>query len=107
MGRLEFGYKPPPNDQTPLVLDVFNPTFWVMVEMTLGVWAANLPALAPILKNAHVPEMLSGVYRKLSSSMSSSVSKSAVTTSSDLAVYDPENARPSIKSETSSFGNLK
>ncbi|KAI8948343.1 hypothetical protein F4801DRAFT_465385 [Xylaria longipes] len=33
VGRLNFAYKPPPDDQTPLVLQIFNPTFWAMAEL--------------------------------------------------------------------------
>ena len=51
MGRMDWGYKAPPHSETPLVLQVFNPTFWVMVEMTLGAWAANLPPLGPLLRH--------------------------------------------------------
>lgn len=49
LGRLTFGYKAPPFTQTPLILRVFNPTFFVMIEMLLGVWAANLPVLSPLV----------------------------------------------------------
>ncbi|KAH8158997.1 hypothetical protein CIB48_g9255 [Xylaria polymorpha] len=45
VGRLNFAYAPPPDDQTPLVLKVFNPTFWALAELWLGAWAANLPPL--------------------------------------------------------------
>ncbi|KAI9158997.1 hypothetical protein HJFPF1_07002 [Paramyrothecium foliicola] len=51
MGRMDWGYKAPPHSETPLVLQVFNPTFWVMIEMMLGAWAANLPPLGPLLRH--------------------------------------------------------
>jgi hypothetical protein len=47
---------------------MFNPTFWVMMEMYLGSWAANLPALAPLMRSLNTKYRLysSTVYRKLS-----------------------------------------
>ncbi|KAI0206156.1 hypothetical protein F4808DRAFT_193736 [Astrocystis sublimbata] len=68
VGRLNFAYTPPPDDQTPLVLKVFNPTFWAVAELWLGVWAANLPPCSPLLRsisvNFHPYRMLSGAYRR-------------------------------------------
>jgi hypothetical protein len=66
MGRMSWAYKPPPDEETPLVLEVFNPTFWVMVEMCLGAWAANLPPLGPLLRAAGFSEAVNSAYRKLS-----------------------------------------
>lgn len=68
LGRLTFGYSAPSGTPTPLVLQVFNPTFWVMVEMGLGVWAANLPALSPLMKNPRKYLRLGRTWRKLSGS---------------------------------------
>ncbi|KAI0107133.1 hypothetical protein GGR51DRAFT_156853 [Nemania sp. FL0031] len=66
VGRLNFAYTPPPDDQTPLVLKVFNPTFWALAELWLGVWAANLPPCAPLLRNVNFRpyRILSGAYRR-------------------------------------------
>jgi hypothetical protein len=52
MGRLTWGYElaAPPDDKKSLFLRICNPTFWVMVEMNLGIWAANLPVLAPLIR---------------------------------------------------------
>ncbi|KAK7184100.1 hypothetical protein DPSP01_001259 [Paraphaeosphaeria sporulosa] len=49
MGRITFGWVAPPFDETPLILRVFNPTFFAMLEMLLGVWAANLPVISPLV----------------------------------------------------------
>lgn len=65
LGRLTFGYKAPAGEKTPLVLQVFNPTFWVMVEMGLGVWAANLPPLSPLLKYRPIRLGFGRGWRKL------------------------------------------
>ncbi|KAI1156468.1 hypothetical protein F4825DRAFT_296811 [Nemania diffusa] len=83
VGRLNFAYTPPPDDQTPLVLKVFNPTFWALAELWLGVWAANLPPCAPLLRNVsfHPYRFLSGAYRRTrtwKSSMASSEKKGKV-----------------------------
>ncbi|KAK0703001.1 hypothetical protein B0T26DRAFT_488089 [Lasiosphaeria miniovina] len=67
-GRLNFGYVSRPGDKGPYILQAFNPTFWVMVEMCLGVWAANLPALAPLVRGINEKYKASSLYRKLSSS---------------------------------------
>lgn len=68
MGRLTFGYKAPPQSQTPLVLQVFNPTFWVMVEMCMGAWAANLPVLTPVARGLTRKYKTSSLYKTLSNS---------------------------------------
>ena len=78
-GRLNFGYKAPPHNKTPLVLRVFNPTFWVMVEFSLGVWAANLPVLAPLIRAWNQKYKESSVYRKMSASWASSDASGSVT----------------------------
>lgn len=85
MGRLAFGYSPPANDQTPLILQVFNPTFWIMVEMWLAVWAANLPPCAPLLRSFHPYQTLSNLYWKATSAFSS---RSAMTEKQRLPSHD-------------------
>ncbi|KAI0521908.1 hypothetical protein F5B22DRAFT_643489 [Xylaria bambusicola] len=67
VGRLNFAYTPPPDNQTPLVLKVFNPTFWAVTELWLGVWAANLPPCSPLLRamDFHPYQRLSNVYRRI------------------------------------------
>ncbi|CAG9987080.1 unnamed protein product [Clonostachys byssicola] len=67
MGRMSWGYEAKPKDKTPLVLQVFNPTFWVMIEMCLGTWAANLPPLGPLLHSIGIRACLSRAYRRFSS----------------------------------------
>jgi hypothetical protein len=49
LGRITFGWKAPPFDQMPLILRIFNPTFYAMMEMLLGIWAANLPVVSPLV----------------------------------------------------------
>ncbi|KAI3325874.1 hypothetical protein HD806DRAFT_532529 [Xylariaceae sp. AK1471] len=76
VGRLNFAYTPPPDGQTPLVLNIFNPTFWALAELWLGVWAANLPPCSPLLRglNFHPYRMLSSVYRRTWTRKSSTAS---------------------------------
>lgn len=71
MGRLHWDYEAPADGKTPLVLQVFNPTFWVMIEMCLGLWAANLPPLGPMMRTMHIGSTFGHVYRKFSSAYSS------------------------------------
>lgn len=71
MGRLRWDYTAPADGKTPLVLQVFNPTFWVMIEMCLGAWAANLPPLGPLLRTLNIGGTVGNVYRKFSSAYSS------------------------------------
>jgi hypothetical protein len=35
MGRMDMGYVPPPEDQTPLVLRIINPAFWTIIEIEM------------------------------------------------------------------------
>ncbi|KAK8128860.1 hypothetical protein PG984_009968 [Apiospora sp. TS-2023a] len=70
-GRLEFAYSPPAKEQTSLVLKVFNPTFWVMVELWLGIWAANLPPCSPLLRGLYPYRLLSRLYGRNTSRSSS------------------------------------
>ncbi|KAF2441109.1 hypothetical protein P171DRAFT_447006 [Karstenula rhodostoma CBS 690.94] len=49
LGRITFGWVAPPYTETPLILRVFNPTFFAMLEMLLGIWAANLPVISPLV----------------------------------------------------------
>ncbi|KAF2805875.1 uncharacterized protein BDZ99DRAFT_449574, partial [Mytilinidion resinicola] len=42
LGRLKRDYRAPPEAKTPRVLQAIQPTFWVMMEMLIGLWAANL-----------------------------------------------------------------
>ncbi|KAI0429755.1 hypothetical protein F5Y09DRAFT_250816 [Xylaria sp. FL1042] len=86
VGRLNFAYTPPPDDQTPLVLKVFNPTFWALAELWLGVWAANLPPCSPLLRRMdfHPYRKLSNAYRRIWSRESTTrASKEAKTPFSD------------------------
>jgi len=64
LGRLTWAYKSPPHSEVPLVLRAFNPTFYVMIEMCLGVWAANLPVLAPLARSMNERFKSSNLYRK-------------------------------------------
>lgn len=68
---MDWDYKQPTGESTPLVLQVFNPTFWVMIEILLGLWAANLPPLAPILQAMGLKSMVSSAYRKASAAYGS------------------------------------
>ncbi|KAI1291159.1 hypothetical protein F5Y03DRAFT_403614 [Xylaria venustula] len=86
VGRLNFAYTPPPDDQTPLVLKIFNPTFWALAELWLGVWAANLPPCSPLLRalDFHLYRKLSSAYRRIWSRESSTgVSRDTKTPFSD------------------------
>jgi hypothetical protein len=83
MGRLTFGYKAPPHDKQPLVLRVFNPTFWVMIEMLLGIWAANLPPLAPLMRKGVAQYRSSWIYSTLASAYATNSKGSSGSQSSD------------------------
>jgi hypothetical protein len=61
---MNWNYKAPAGEETPLVLQVFNPTFWVMIEILLGLWAANLPPLAPLMQAMGLKGMVSSVYKR-------------------------------------------
>ncbi|KAI0417236.1 hypothetical protein F5X98DRAFT_164221 [Xylaria grammica] len=76
VGRLNFAYVAPPDDETPLVLKIFNPTFWALAELWLGVWAANLPPCAPLLRsvNFHPYRRISSAYRRIWTKESSTAS---------------------------------
>lgn len=76
LGRLDFGYSSPPGVPTTLVLQVFNPTFWVMVELWLGIWAANLPPCAPLLNDFHPYQRLRSRYAKMAFLFSSKSARS-------------------------------
>lgn len=68
LGRLTWGYIGPPEAKLPLTLKIINPTFWVMMEMLLGLWAANLPTLVPLVRIINNRYRASKVYRKFSRS---------------------------------------
>lgn len=61
-----------------MVLEVFNPTFWVMVEMCLGVWAANLLPLRPLLREWNIRFTFGRIWKKLSGKIGLSKSVFAV-----------------------------
>jgi len=69
------------------VLKIFNPTFWALTELWLGVWAANLPPCAPLLRSINVSfdryfvntsKVISSVYRRTWSKKSSTTSEELV-----------------------------
>lgn len=114
MQRLTFGYKAPPQSQTPLILQVFNPTFWVMVEMTMGAWAANLPVLTPLARDLTKRYKTSSLYKTLSSSSlyktltssGNSISGSrSRTTEADEAVKESNSYHDSSRQGSSHHGN--
>jgi hypothetical protein len=101
-GRMSWNYKAPPGVETPILLQIFNPTFWVMVELCLGVWAANLPALGPMIRNMKVTAIigstLGSMYRRMSyarTSRSKSKSKSKSRTES-IKVSDMSSSQERI-----------
>ena len=104
MGRLGYGYEP--KGEEPLVLRVFNPTFWVMIEMLLGAWACNLPPLGPLLGAMGFRELVSRAYEKIStvsSSLSSTFSSSSEKSrrsSSTAGVVWPKNSNSSLSSSS-------
>ncbi|KAI0146155.1 hypothetical protein GGR57DRAFT_506677 [Xylariaceae sp. FL1272] len=77
VGRLNFAYEAPPDAETPLVLQIFNPTFWALTELWLGLWAANLPPCGPLLRNfnIHPYQIIDSVRRSWQSRKSSSASE--------------------------------
>lgn len=82
---MDWDYKQPAGEETPLVLQVFNPTFWVMIEILLGLWAANLPPLAPLLQAMGLKSMVSTVYRKASAVYDSMASRGGEKSSSQMS----------------------
>ncbi|PSN75397.1 hypothetical protein BS50DRAFT_628590 [Corynespora cassiicola Philippines] len=70
LGRLDWGYVAPPRRDIPFILQMFNPTFWVMVELLTGAWAANFPALAPLIKWMNARIKGTNLYRSLNGSTS-------------------------------------
>ncbi len=92
MGRMDWTYKPPPNEKTPLVLEVFNPTFWVMIEMSLGACAANLPPLAPVLGKMGFGDFVSKVHRGMTALTSKSRSTKASHRSKKSSGSDSSNS---------------
>ncbi|KAI3316660.1 hypothetical protein HD806DRAFT_517081 [Xylariaceae sp. AK1471] len=79
VGRLNFTYAAPPDDQTPLVLQIFNPTFWALTELWLGLWAANLPPCGPLLHsfNIHPHRIIDSIRNTWQSRKSTNASDSA------------------------------
>lgn len=47
-GTMEFGYVAKEGEALPVAIQAFNPTFWIMIEMWLGSWAANLLPMGPL-----------------------------------------------------------
>ena len=66
MGRMDWDFEARPHEETPYILQIFNPTFWVMIEMCLGAWAANLPPLGPLLKTVTLMGVLGSVREHFS-----------------------------------------
>lgn len=78
LGRYKYGYTAPAGEKTPLVLEVFNPTFWVMVEMCLGVWAANLLSLRPLLREWNIRFAFDRIWKRFLSNLGPNKSVFAV-----------------------------
>ncbi|KAI1078230.1 hypothetical protein F5B20DRAFT_233453 [Whalleya microplaca] len=77
VGRLEFAFKPGPGETKAAsrIFKTLNPTFLTMVELCLGTWGANLPALSPLMRSVHPLHLASNVYRMTRSRLSSTTTR--------------------------------
>lgn len=103
MGRLAWVYVPPPDSETPMVLQVINPTFWVLMEMELGIWAINLLTIGPLLRQLNIGSAISSLYSRISGTSTSTTAsgnsrktrrstvKSATTVSCEMVPPHHEN----------------
>ncbi|KAI1427696.1 hypothetical protein F5Y12DRAFT_711923 [Xylaria sp. FL1777] len=68
-GWFSFNFKPAPGEPAvpSPIFETLNPTLLATIEMGLGIWGANLPALSPLLRNFHPLLFVSQSYRKLTS----------------------------------------
>jgi hypothetical protein len=80
----QMDWEPPPGTAPEIGgLRVVNPAFWTLVEVAIGVIAANLPPLGPLLRRAPSPrKFLSYTRHKLSLPYGSNRTHSKNTTSS-------------------------
>ncbi|KAI0100189.1 hypothetical protein GGR51DRAFT_533407 [Nemania sp. FL0031] len=86
-GWFDFDWQPAPGQPAipSHIFVVLNPTLLATIEMGLGLWGANLPAIAPLMRSFHPVLFISGLYEKVSSSWTSTAStrKMSDATSSD------------------------
>ena len=66
MGRMQWAWKAPEGDRKPLVLQLFDPSFWIMIEMWIGSWVSNLLALKPLFLAMAVGDRFRSLRRKAS-----------------------------------------
>lgn len=66
LGRYKYGHTARAGEKTALVLEVINPTFWVMVEMCMGFWAANLLSLRPLLREWNIQLAFGRIWKNIS-----------------------------------------
>ena len=92
MGRLAWAYVPPPDSDTPMVLEVINPTFWVLMEMELGIWAINLLTIGPLLRQLNIGSTISSIYSRISGTSTS--------TSTSVSGNSRKTRRSTVKSAT-------
>lgn len=48
LGTIEWNYQPKSTEQIPIAMQIFNPTFWIMVEMWVVSWVSNLLPIGPL-----------------------------------------------------------
>ncbi|KAI0814209.1 hypothetical protein GGR55DRAFT_634406 [Xylaria sp. FL0064] len=73
-GWFSFDFKPAPGEPAipSPIFKTLNPTLLATIEMALGLWSANLPALSPLMRNFHPLRVISESYRKFTALWSSS-----------------------------------
>ncbi|KAI1349039.1 hypothetical protein F5Y01DRAFT_327849 [Xylaria sp. FL0043] len=73
-GWFSFDFKPAPGEPAipSPIFKTLNPTLLATIEMGLGLWSANLPALSPLMRNFHPLRAISDSYRKFTALWSSS-----------------------------------
>ncbi|KAI1117429.1 hypothetical protein F5Y14DRAFT_402585 [Nemania sp. NC0429] len=72
-GWFSFNFKPAPGQPAipSHLFVILNPTLLATIEMGAGLWSANLPACAPLMRGFHPLRLASVFYGKLASSWSS------------------------------------
>ncbi|KAI8623625.1 hypothetical protein F5Y19DRAFT_492485 [Xylariaceae sp. FL1651] len=114
-GWFDFDWKPAPGEPavpSPVFM-ALNPTLLATIEMGLGLWGANLPAIAPLMRGFHPIRLVSGLYEKVSSSWTSTSRtsrKMSTATASDekplrKASATSSNVPPILPSTNEAFNN--
>ncbi|TGJ76030.1 hypothetical protein E0Z10_g10922 [Xylaria hypoxylon] len=68
-GWFSFNFKPAPGEPAvpSPIFETLNPTLLATIEMGLGLWGANLPALSPLMRNVHPLRLVGQLYGRFTS----------------------------------------